>query len=107
MKEQHLFLGLDDTVPGTPEVNDVDFENPLNGYLNEILTKPGKNGLNSHDKTQLKKVVENVKNISSNEFAVPKGKVSKHVTKPKPPKLEVRKTGASDLVSAGPFKLTH
>lgn len=59
---EQLLLGLDSTAPGTPEVNDFDFEGPFNGLLDFV--KPGKNGTNHV-----------YKKSKQNEFAEPKGRV--------------------------------
>lgn len=59
-QSEQLLLGLDNTVPGTPEVNDSDFDNPLNGHLNNILGKSGKK--------------QSVQKGKGNDFAEPKPK---------------------------------
>jgi len=100
VKESHLLLGLDSTVPGTPEVNDADFET-----CNDIFSKP-KNGINTHGQGY-KKHVDFTKHRTSNAFAEPKGKAvpakfSKPVAKPKPPRLEVKKATKVDNMMKNP-----
>ncbi|XP_065670703.1 TNF receptor-associated factor family protein DDB_G0272098 isoform X2 [Hydra vulgaris] len=58
-KETAQYYGLDNTVPGTPEVKDIDFDNTNNGYTNLMIK--GKNGISSHSSVPLKKTLENIK----------------------------------------------